>query len=220
MAPSLDPFHGTALTHKAYVKLIPVALAYGILQVVLRFKDEADLVRRLKERDPHAMSDLYDRYGRLAYSLIYRIVRNGAAAEDLVQETFLRVWNRVQSFDRQKGALGPWILTVARNRAIDYLRSIDGRMAAGALELDKVENPALFCEFSDNALSIDRARRLKGAFGKLNANPRMVIELAYFVGLSQSEMAARLKQPLGTVKTWVRSALKILREELTEAAIA
>jgi len=220
MAPSLDPFHGTALTHKAYVKLIPVALAYGILQVVLRFKDESDLVRRLKERDPHAMSELYDRYGRLAYSLIYRIVRNGAAAEDLVQETFLRVWNRVQSFDRQKGALGPWILTVARNRAIDYLRSIDGRMAAGALELDKVENPALFCEFSDSALSIDRARRLKGAFEKLNANQRMVIDLAYFEGLSQTEMAAQLKQPLGTVKTWVRSALKILREELTEAAIA
>ena len=219
MGPSLDLFHGTDL-NRTYAKLIPMALAYGILQVVLRFKDESDLVRRLKERDPHAMSDLYDRYGRLAYSLIYRIVRNGAAAEDLVQETFLRVWNRVQSFDRQKGALGPWILTVARNRAIDYLRSIDGRMSAGALELDKVENPALFSEFSDNALSIDRARRLKSAFEKLNTNQRMVIELAYFEGLSQTEMAAQMKQPLGTVKTWVRSALKILREELTEAAIA
>jgi RNA polymerase sigma-70 factor, ECF subfamily len=219
MAPSFD-FHGAGLFHRTYVKLIPVALAYGIFQVVLRFKDEADLVRRLKERDPHAMSDLYDRYGRLAYSLIYRIVRNGAAAEDLVQETFLRVWNRVQSFDRQKGALGPWILTVARNRAIDYLRSIDGRMSAGALELDKVENPAMFSEFSDSALSIDRTRRLKGAFEKLNANQRMVIELAYFEGLSQTEMAAQMKQPLGTVKTWVRSAMKILREELTEAAIA
>lgn len=220
MAPPLDFYHGTDFYHRTYLKLIPVALAYGILQVVLRFKDEADLVRRLKERDPQAMSDLYDRYGRLAYSLIFRVVRNGAAAEDLVQETFLRVWNRVQSFDRQKGALGPWILTVARNRAIDYLRSIDGRMSAGALELDKVENPALFSDFSDSALSIDRARRLKGAFEKLNANQRMVIELAYFEGLSQTEMAAQMKQPLGTVKTWVRSALKILREELTEAAIA
>jgi RNA polymerase sigma-70 factor (ECF subfamily) len=220
MAPSFDPHHGTDLFHTTYVKLIPVALAYGIFQVVLRFKDESDLVRRLKERDPHAMSDLYDRYGRLAYSLIYRIVRNGAAAEDLVQETFLRVWNRVQSFDRQKGALGPWILTVARNRAIDYLRSIDGRMAAGSLELDRVENPALFSEFSDSALSIDRARRIKGALEKLNANQRMVIELAYFEGLSQTEMATQMKQPLGTVKTWVRSALKILRDELTEAAIA
>jgi RNA polymerase sigma-70 factor (ECF subfamily) len=187
---------------------------------VLRFKDEADLARRLKERDPQALADLYDRYGRVAYSLIFRIVRNGAAAEDLVQETFLRVWNRVQSFDQERGALGPWILTVARNRAIDYLRSVDGRMSAGALELDRVENPSLFCDFSDNALSIDRTRRLKGAFEKLNPNQRMVIELAYYEGLSQTEMAEQMKQPLGTVKTWVRSALKILRDELTEAAIA
>lgn len=201
-------------------KLLPAALLLGILQVVLRFKDEADLARRLKERDPHAMSDLYDRYGRVAYSLIFRMVRNGAAAEDLVQETFLRVWNRVQSFDQERGALGPWVLTVARNRAIDYLRSLDGRMSAGALELDRVENPSLFCDFSDQALSLDRARRLKGAFEKLNDNQRKVIELAYFEGLSQTEMAEQMKQPLGTVKTWVRSALKILRDELTEAAIA
>ena len=76
------------------------------------------------------MSALYDRYGRTAYALIYRVVRDAAAAEDLVQETFLRVWNRAQSFDEERGALGPWILTVARNRAIDHLRSVDGRMAS------------------------------------------------------------------------------------------
>src|ERR1700689_2719119 len=172
-----------------FLKLLPVAIAFGVLQVVLRFKDEGDLARRLKARDPQAMSDLYDRYGRIAYSLIFRIVRNGAAAEDLVQETFLRVWNRVQAFDQEKGALGPWILTVARNRAIDYIRSIDGRMSAGSLELDRLENPTMFAGFSDNALSIDRARRLKDAFEKLNANQRMVIELAYYEGLSQTEMA-------------------------------
>jgi len=202
------------------IKFLPAALVWGFLEVVLRFKDDSELARRLKERDPHAMSDLYDRYGRIAYALIFRIVRNGAAAEDLVQETFLRVWNRVQSFDPQKGALGPWVLTVARNRAIDYLRSVDGRLSAGALELDRVENPALFSEFSDTALSVDRSRRLKSAFEKLNENQRMVIELAYFEGLSQTEMAEQMKQPLGTVKTWVRSALKILRDELTEAAMA
>jgi RNA polymerase sigma-70 factor (ECF subfamily) len=126
----------------------------------------------------------------------------------------------VQSFDPDKGALGPWVLTVARNRAIDYLRSIDGRMSAGALELDRLENPALFSSLTDSALSLDRTRKLKGAFEKLNPNQRMVIELAYFEGLSQTEMAEQMKQPLGTVKTWVRSALKTLRDELTEAAIA
>jgi len=197
---------------------LPVGLVYGILQVALRFKDDANLARRLKARDPHAMSDLYDRYGRLAYSIIYRVVRNPSAAEDLVQETFLRVWNRAQSFDHEKGALGPWVLAVARNRAIDYLRSIEGRMTAGSVELDGMENPSTFSGIDESALSIDRVRKVKTAFEKLNANQREVIELAYFEGMSQTEMAERLKQPLGTVKTWVRSALKVLRDELTEAA--
>ena len=203
-----------------FLQILLVAFALGLLQVLLRFKDDADLARRLKAREPHAMSDLYDRYGRLAFSLIYRIVRNAAAAEDLVQETFLRVWNRAQSFDPQRGSLGPWILTVARNRAIDYLRSIDGRMSAGSLELDRLENRALFSDLEDSALSLDRSRRLKSAFEKLSPNQRMVIELAYFEGLSQTEMAERMKQPLGTVKTWVRSALKALRDELAGVAIA
>jgi RNA polymerase sigma-70 factor (ECF subfamily) len=199
---------------------LPFGLAFGILQVLLRFKDDSELARRLKNRDPHAMSDLYDRYGRIAYSLIFRVVRDTGVAEDLVQETFLRVWNRVQSFDQERGALGPWILTVARNRAIDYLRSVDGRMSAGSLDLDRAENPALFSNPTDSALTLDRARRLKSAFEKLNPNQRTVIELAYFEGLSQTEMAERMQQPLGTIKTWVRTALKALREELAEKAIA
>src|SRR2546425_9460446 len=104
------------------------ALAYVLVQVSLRVKDEANLARRLRDRDAHVMGDLYSRYGRLAYSLIFRVVRNSATAEDLVQETFLRVWNRGQSFDAERGALGAWILTVARNRAIDHLRSTEGRI--------------------------------------------------------------------------------------------
>ena len=200
------------------VYLLLSVLAGACLQVVLRHKEDAGLARRLKAREPEAMAELYDRYGRLAYSLIYRVVRNGAVAEDLVQETFLRVWNRVQSFDEQRGAFGPWILTVARNRAIDYLRSLDGRMSQGALELDRLENPVLAANFEDSAISIDRTRRLRGAFEKLSANQRAVIELAYYEGLSQTEMADRMKQPLGTVKTWVRTALKVLRDELSEGA--
>ena len=201
-------------------KLLPVTLAFGILQVVLHLADDADLVRRLKVREPKAMNDLYDRYGRLMYSLILRIVRNPSTAEDLVQETFLRIWNRVQSFDAERGALGAWVLTVARNRAIDYLRSTDGRMQAGAMELDQLERPGLFAKLDSAALAIDRVRRLKSAFEKLTPTQRQVIELAYYEGMSQTEMAERLKQPLGTVKTWTRSALKILRDELAEVAIA
>jgi RNA polymerase sigma-70 factor (ECF subfamily) len=166
------------------------------------------------------MAELYDRYGRLAYSLIYRVVRNAGAAEDLVQETFLRVWNRIQSFDETRGALGSWVLTVARNRAIDYLRSVDGKMSAGALELDRLETPVLFSNFDDGALSLDRARTLKSAFEKLTPTQKQVIELAYYEGLSQTEMAERMNQPLGTVKTWVRGALKALRENITGAVTA
>ena len=200
------------------VRLIPISLALALLQVSLRVKGEGDLARRLQSRDAGAMGELYDRYGRLVYSLILRIVRNSAAAEDLVQETFLRVWNRMQGFDQERGALGPWVLTVARNRAIDYLRSSDGRMSAGALDLDRLEHPGQFCDFDNRALSLDRARMLKEAFEKLTPNQKTVIELAYYEGLSQTEMADRMQQPLGTIKTWVRSALKVLREQLTEAA--
>jgi RNA polymerase sigma-70 factor (ECF subfamily) len=130
------------------------------------------------------------------------------------------VWNRIQSFDQTRGSLGPWVLTVARNRAIDYLRSVDGRMAAGALELDRLETPSSFSNFDDSALTLDRARVLKTAFEKLTPTQKQVIELAYYEGLSQTEMAERMQQPLGTVKTWVRSALKALREDIAGEAIA
>ncbi len=192
--------------------LFPLAAA------VLQFRDDADLIKRLKARDGTAMAELYDRYGKLTFSLILRVVRNEAVAEDLVQEAFLRVWNRMAAFDANKGALGPWILTVARNRAIDYLRSLDGRLAANSVELDKLEQPKNFERASDRALEMDRARVLAEAFRKLTDQQRQVIELAYYEGLSQTEMAARMKQPLGTVKTWVRTALRTLRDEMEGAA--
>jgi RNA polymerase sigma-70 factor (ECF subfamily) len=93
-------------------------------------------------------------------------------------------------------------------------------MSADSLEIDRLDHPRLFTDFENRALSIDRARLIRVAFEKLSPNQRMVIELAYFEGLSQTEMAERMKQPLGTVKTWVRSALKVLRDELSQVAIA
>lgn len=182
-------------------------------------EDDRNLAERLKRREPAVMGELYDRYGKLAFSLIYRIVRDVGVAEDLVQETFLRVWNRAQGFDGERGALGPWLLAVARNRAIDYVRSSGGKMTRGAVELEAAEHPSVFVNFEADVLSQDRARRVRGAMGRLNENQRHVIELAYFEGLSQSEMAERMGQPLGTVKTWVRTALKNLRDELSEKAI-
>jgi RNA polymerase sigma-70 factor (ECF subfamily) len=180
---------------------------------------DAELVERLRQRDPQALAELYDRYGRLAYSIILRVVRNAATAEDLVQETFLRVWNRAQAFDSGKGALGPWLLAVARYRAIDYLRSAGGR-DRNALELEEVDHPSLFTEMESGLLAADSVRAVRAAMSRLSQHQRQVIELAYFEGLTQTEMAVRMDQPLGTVKTWVRSALRTLRDELAGAVTA
>ena len=175
--------------------------------------DERALIVRLQRRDPQALAELYDRYGRAAYSLVLRVVRDKSIAEDLVQETFLRVWNRVHLIDPEKGAVGPWLLAIARNRAIDYLRSSAGR-ERNAVELDETDHAPLYREMEADILISDQARRVKAAMDKLAPNYRAVMELAYFEGLSQSEMSVRMGQPLGTIKTWVRTALQSLRDEL------
>ena len=189
------------------------------IMAVLSAAGDADLVARLQRRDAQALAELYDRYGRLVYALILRVVRDTGIAEDLVQETFLRVWNRVNAFDAQKGSLGPWLLAVARNRAIDYIRSAGGR-ARNAYEFDETDHPSLYTDMEKDILRSDKARVVQAALEKLSVNQRQVIELAYFEGLSQTEMAERMGQPLGTVKTWVRTALKHLRDELGEAVPA
>src|SRR6185312_1928610 len=190
----------------------------SLLMAVLAEAD-AEIVKRLQSRDPQALAEIYDRYGRLTYSLILRVVRNAAIAEDLVQETFLRVWNRAQGFDAEKGALGPWLLSIARNRAIDYLRSASGR-ERNAVEWEELDHPSLYTFMERDILAADNARVLRTALHKLTPQQREVIELAYFEGLTQTEMAERMGQPLGTVKTWVRTALKNLREQLGVAVLA
>jgi RNA polymerase sigma-70 factor (ECF subfamily) len=151
---------------------------------------DGDLVARLQRRDPQALAELYDRYGRPAYALILRIVRDSAATEDLVQETFLRVWNRAQGLDAERGSVGPWLMAVARNRAIDYLRSAAGR-ERNALEFQETDHPTLFCNMESEILNSDKTRRVKAAMENLSANHKTVMELAYFEGLSQTEMAER-----------------------------
>ncbi|MDQ6665644.1 MAG: sigma-70 family RNA polymerase sigma factor [Acidobacteriota bacterium] len=188
--------------------------ALGLLLALELSDSDPGLAERLKRRDPQAMAELYDRFGRLAYSVIRSIVRDSSIAEDLVQETFLRVWNRVQAFDSERGALGSWLLAVARNRAIDHIRSSSARMDRSAFELEEREHPALFVDMEKKIHDSSQAKLIRDALAKLNQNQQKVIELAYYEGLSQTEMAERMGQPLGTVKTWVRSALKSLRDEL------
>src|SRR5436190_18159133 len=126
---------------------------------------DAELVKRLQKRDPQALGELYDMYGRVAFYLIYRIVRDTGTAEDLVQETFLRVWNRAQGFDGDRGALGGWLLAVARNRAIDYLRSAAGK-ERNSVELEETEHPSLYLDLEKEILNSDKARHLRQAMEK------------------------------------------------------
>ncbi|MEO8658291.1 MAG: sigma-70 family RNA polymerase sigma factor [Bryobacteraceae bacterium] len=185
---------------------------------VLRAAGDGELVARLRRRDPDALGELYDRYGRLIYSLILRIVANQAIAEELVQESFLRVWNRSEGFQEERGSLGPWVLTVARNQALDYVRSLEGRSAKRSVSVDDTEPPVAMNAAEERILDGIQLKKVRVAMQRLNANHRLVIEMAYFEGLSQTEMAERISQPLGTIKTWTRMALKSLREELGAVA--
>jgi len=182
-------------------------------------KTDGDLLVRLQKRDPQALAELYDRYGKMVYGLILRVVSDTGTAEDLVQETFLRVWNRAQGFDSERGAVGPWLMAVARNRAIDYLRS-QGRRIRSSVEFNETEHPSLFANLQTEMLQFDVIKRMKTALERLDGKQRRAIELAYFEGMSQTEIAERMGQPLGTVKTWVRRALQQLREELGGVATA
>jgi RNA polymerase sigma-70 factor (ECF subfamily) len=190
-----------------------VILAALLLAIDVRESDR-ELAERLQRRETQAMADLYDRFGRLVYSVILAVVRDSAIAEDLLQETFLRIWNRAAGFDAARGALGPWLLTVARNRAIDHVRSAGARYTKNTLELEEREHKSQELGVELDLQSKDQARIIRAAVEKLSENQRRVIELAYYDGLSQTEMAEKLGEPLGTIKTWVRSALKKLREEL------
>ena len=178
-------------------------------------REDPELCRRLSRRDPSVMGEIYDSYGRVAYSVIFRMVGNIATSEDLLQETFLRVWTCALSFDPNRGPLGPWIIRIARNLTIDFLRSRQGRIMANAVDVTLLE--MTYCPWgtADYAVTIDQTRRLRTALKTLPSMQRGIIELAYHEGLSQSEIATRLNQPLGTIKTWTRLALKTLRLEIS-----
>lgn len=191
-----------------------------LLALELSDTNDTALAVALQKRDPQAMADLYDRFGRLVFSVVLGVVRDRGIAEDLTQEVFLRAWNRAAGFDAEKGALGPWLLAIARNRAIDHVRSVSGRMDRNSFEFDVREHPSLFIDMERDVVNNDHARVLRRAMAKLNENQRQVIELAYYEGLSQTEMAERIAQPLGTIKTWVRGALKVLRDEIGQQVAA
>jgi len=179
---------------------------------------DIDIARRLKNGDSGAMADLYDRFGAAVYAIALRMVRDPGIAEDLVQETFIRIWNGVQHFDEQKGPLGAWVAAVTRNRVLDHIRSSDWRMKKAACELHRLDRHlARDIVWQSESL---HSPVLTKAVTALTDNHRRVLELAYLEGLSQSEIAIRIDRPLGTVKTWARGALKSLRTRMSRVEAA
>jgi RNA polymerase sigma factor (sigma-70 family) len=181
------------------------------------FPDEALLALAARE-DEEALAQLYDRYGRVAYGLAVRIVRDPALAEDAVQEAFLAVWRTAASFRAERAKPSTWILTFVHRRAVDVVRREERRRAAplveGAEEPDERALPA------DEEIELtDRRRLVQEALRQLPDEQREALELAYYGGLTQSELAERLSVPLGTIKSRMFTGLRRLRDLLAEAGL-
>lgn len=180
--------------------------------------DDEELMQRLVLRDLAAFRTLYARYSSLVYSAALRVVRDPQIAEDMVQEIFLRLWRKPESYTASRGKFATWLTSVTRNRAVDEVRSRGRRFrheTASPEEQERelpgpdIDDPALTAELSD------QRRLILTALSQLPAEQRQTIELAYFGGLTQQEIAERLGQPLGTVKTRIRLGMQKLRSALT-----
>jgi RNA polymerase sigma-70 factor (ECF subfamily) len=160
---------------------------------------------------------LYDRHARPLYSLILRILGNETEAEDVLQEVFAQAFRQAARYDSRRGAVAAWLLTIARSRAIDRLRARRTRVEAPAGEMQPLdEMPDAQPDAASTMLDEEQSRLVRQALAALPMLQRMAIELAYYEGLSHSEIAERLEQPLGTVKTRIRLGLLKLRGVLTE----
>lgn len=170
-------------------------------------------MERLSRRDQTALERLYDRYSALVYSLLLRMTQETASAEELTQEVFLKVWRNAHLYESSRGSLEAWLVTVTRNIGLDHVRSKREKQR----RLEDTETIAVVVAEPRTEEWVDRRRRMgqvRTLMASLPEDQRRALELAYFEGLTQTEIAARLEQPLGTVKSWVRSALLRLRGEL------
>jgi RNA polymerase sigma-70 factor (ECF subfamily) len=181
---------------------------------------DEELMERLSHRDTAALEALYDRYGTLVYSTARGILRDDQLAEDVSQEIFLRLWRQPEKYAAEKGGFVTWLLSVTRNRAVDWLRTRSRRFRyetalpeqqGRELPADNAPDPALSAELAE------QRRAVRAVMRELSPPQRQVIHLAYFGGLTQREVAHRLGQPLGTVKTRARAAMQRLRRALEAA---
>ena len=173
---------------------------------------DEQIVDLLAAGDPRAMEMLYDRYGRLAYALAYRVVNDAGAAEDVVQESFLSVWRQSHRFDAGRGGLRTWVCAIVHHRAVDRLR---GRQSRSRLDVSFDSAPALSVPDGWQQVADGLTRdAVLDALEKLPREQRETVELAYYGGLSQTEISQRMDAPLGTVKGRMRLALRRLHQLL------
>jgi len=179
--------------------------------------DDLQLIQAVVRQDPAALMALYDRHGRLAFALAYRVLGDPGAAEEAVQDAFMLVWRRAATFDPSRGSgVRAWLTTIVHHRAIDLLRKRSGRLR-DQTPLDEAEAAVASPEpWGEVAARLDRDR-VRAAVAALPDDQQRAIELAYFDGLSHREIADRTGMPLGTVKGRVRLGLRKLRGLLAEA---
>ena len=170
------------------------------------------LLDRIVGRDERAVGELYDRHHRLLYGLILRILRDRAEAEEVLQEVFVLVWTRAETYNVALGSPAAWLVRIARNRAIDRLRSNTVRLRA----VESAPAPAAPQDPEAGAALSEERQAVARALDGLPPEQRVLIEQAYFAGLTQSELAERFNLPLGTVKTRIRSAMAALRQQLSQ----
>ena len=169
-------------------------------------KDEAALIARIRAGDENAMADLYDRYSGIVYGVALRVLGNTSAAEDVLQEVFLQLWRNPQAFDADRGKLAPWLAVIARNRAIDLLRK-------RPMEDDIDELPiSTGVNLEDEASQRLAIGKVRSVLEQLPVDQRRLLEMAFFEGLTHTEIASKTDEPLGTVKTRIRSGLLALRK--------
>ena len=172
---------------------------------------DRSFIGRMSAGDTAALESLYDRYTPMLYGLVLRIVGRAADAEEVLQDTWLQAWRRADTWDPARGTVAGWLVTLARSRAIDRLRRVGSRQRAESAA-PRPEAPPAADEPAANAAQRERQERISAALAALTPRQREVLELGYFGGLSQSEIAARIDAPLGSVKSWTRQGLMRLRE--------
>ena len=175
-------------------------------------QEDRDLIRRMVSKDAQALDVFYSRYNRLAFSLILRIVANRDDAEDVLVDVFWQIWQQAVRYDASRGKPVAWLLTIARTRAIDCIR-VSGRRPTGEPVEDHTQ-PATADPGLDTFVLADTQRAVREALETLPEQQRTPLEMAYFQGMSHTEIASALNQPLGTIKDRIRNGMMHLRKRL------